>query len=215
MQRYILRVIIILMLLVSAYVSYCSAYVFDESILSIATFVVLTLTLIALMIYAYDTNLIVSMARVRWERENILESYYSMTIIPKKENDRGRTMFLIGNPSTLMLRAKVWCHLQLYGQPVEIGDDYNGQNTWYIFPQQISQGWFEIADILVKKGKTIDEIINETTEANYGNQLTMDLEIEFRNELDIRRRLPMRRHYFDFKEWQWIPHLSKKDEWNV
>jgi hypothetical protein len=203
------------MLLVSAYVSYCSAYVFDESILSIATFVVLTLTLIALMIYAYDTNLIVSMARVRWERENILESYYSMTIIPKKENDRGRTMFLIGNPSTLMLRAKVWCHLQLYGQPVEIGDDYNGQNTWYIFPQQISQGWFEIADILVKKGKTIDEIINETTEANYGNQLTMDLEIEFRNELDIRRRLPMRRHYFDFKEWQWIPHLSKKDEWNV
>jgi len=43
----------------------------------------------------------------------------------------------------------------------------------------------------------------------------MDLEIEFRNELDIRRRLPLRRHCFDFKDWQWIPHVTKKDEWKV
>src|SRR5271157_3368933 len=215
MQRYTLRVIIIVMLAVAAYVSYCSAYVFDESILNIATFLVLTLTLVALIIYAYDTNLIASMARARWEREHILESYYSMTIVPRKDNDRGRTIFLVGNPSTLIFRAKVWCNFQLDGESVDINDDYNGQNTWYIFPQQISQGWFEIADILAKKGKTIEEIINETTEANYGKQLTMDLEIEFRNELEIRRRLPLRRHYFDFKDWQWIPHLSKKDDWNV
>ena len=215
MQRYTLRVIIVVMLLVAAYVSYCSAYVFDENILSIATFVILTLTLIALIIYAYDTNLIASMARARWERENILQSYYSMAIVPKDDNDRGRTLFLIGNPSTLMLRAKVWCHLQLYGQSVEIGDDYNGQNTWYIFPQQISQGWFEISDILAKKGKTIEAMIDEVTDANDSKQLTMDLEIEFRNELEIQRRLPLRRHYFDFKDWQWIPHLSKKDDWKV
>jgi len=52
-----------------------------------------------------------------------------------------------------MLRAKVWCHLQLYGQLVEISDDYNGQNAWYIFPQQISQGWFEITDILAMKAR--------------------------------------------------------------
>src|SRR5271157_3607981 len=120
MQRYTLRVIIIVMLAVAAYVSYCSAYVFEDNILSIATFVVLTLTLIALIIYAYDTNLIASMARTRWEREHILESYYSMTIVPKDDNDRGRTLFLIGNPSTLMLRAKVWCHFQLDGESVDI-----------------------------------------------------------------------------------------------
>ena len=92
-------------------------------------------------------------------------------IVPQKDNDRGRTLFLIGNPSTLMLRAKVWCNLQLYGQSVDISDDYNGQNTWYIFPQQISQGWFEIADILAKKGKTIEAMINETTEANYSEAI--------------------------------------------
>ncbi|MGZ3597003.1 MAG: hypothetical protein ACXWMH_07465 [Syntrophales bacterium] len=213
MQRYTLRVIIIVILLVAAYVSYCSAYVFDESILNIATFIVLTLTLIALIIYAYDTNLIASTARARWEREHILESYYSMNIVPRKDNDRGRTLFLVGNPSTLMLRAKVWCRLQLYGQSVEISDDYNGRNTWYIFPQQISQGWFEIADILAKKGKTMEALINETTETDCSKQLTMDLEIEFRNELDIRRRLPLRRQYFDVQDWQWIPEVTKKDEW--
>ena len=211
MERYTLRIIIILMLAVAAYVSYCSAYVFDESILSIATFIVLTLTLIALIIYAYDANLIASMARARWEREHILESYYSMTIVPRKDNNKGRTLFLVGNPSTLMLRAKIWCNLQFDGQSVDISDDYNGQNTWYIFPQQIGQGWFEIADVLAKKGKTMEALINETTEAS--EQLTMDLEIEFRNELDIRRRLPLRRHYFDFKDWQWIPEVTKKDEW--
>jgi hypothetical protein len=63
MERYTLRIIIIVMLAVAAYVSYCSAYVFDESILGIATFVVLSLTLIALIIYAYDTNLIGSKGR--------------------------------------------------------------------------------------------------------------------------------------------------------
>ena len=213
MQRYTLRVIILVMLTVAAYVSYCSAYIFDESMLNIATFLVLTLTLIALIIYAYDTNLIASMVRARWEREHILESYYSMTLVSRKDNDRGRTIFLIGNPSTLMLRAKVWCHLQLDGELVEIDDDYNGRNTWYIFPQQISQGWFEIADILAKKGKTIESMIIETSEADHSKQLTMDLEIEFRNELDIRRRLPLRRHYFDCKDWQWIPDITKKDEW--
>jgi hypothetical protein len=215
MQRYTLRVIIIVMLTVAAYVSYCSAYIFDESMLNIATFVVLTLTLVALIIYAYDTNLIASMARARWEREHILESYYSMTLVPRKDNDRGRTIFLIGNPSTLMLRAKVWCHLQLNGESVEIDDDYNGQNTWYIFPQQISQGWFEIADILAKKGKTIESMTIEASEADHSKQLTMDLEIEFRNELDIRRRLPLRRHCFDCKDWQWIPDITKQDEWKA
>jgi hypothetical protein len=61
----------------------------------------------------------------------------------------------------------------------------------------------------------MEAMINETTETNYIKQLTMDHEIEFRNELDIRRRSPLRRHYFDFKDWQWIPHVTKKDYWKV
>ncbi|HUH66359.1 MAG TPA: hypothetical protein VLZ07_07995 [Syntrophales bacterium] len=183
--------------------------------MSIATFVVLTLTLIALIIYAYDTNLIAYLARERWERENILQSYYSMTVLPERENDRGRTQFNIGNPSTLLLRAKVWCNLQLYGQKVETGDDYNGGNTWYIFPQEIQQNWFEIADILAEKGKTLETVRSERTESNYNKQLTMDLEIEFRNELNIQRKLPCRRNYFDFKNWQWVPQLTKKDDWKA
>jgi len=98
MHRYTLRVIIVVMLLVAAYVSYCSAYVLDDNILNIATFVVLTMTLIALIIYAYDTNLLASMDRARWEREHILESYYSMTIVPRKDNDRGGPCFLWAIP---------------------------------------------------------------------------------------------------------------------
>jgi carbonic anhydrase len=57
------------------------------------------------------------------------------------------------------------------------------------------------------------EMIAAQTPTNETEQLTMDLEIEFRNELNERRLLPQRRHYFDFGGWCWIPVVSQKDDW--
>jgi len=53
----------------------------------------------------------------------------------------------------------------------------------------------------------------EATEGNRYEQLTMDLEIEFRGELGDERKLPSRKHFFDFREWRWVPHLTKQDDW--
>lgn len=33
--------------------------------------------------------------------------------------------------------------------------------------------------------------------------------LEFWDELDMRRKLPPRRHYFDFERWAWIPQLAE------
>ncbi len=53
-------------------------------------------------------------------------------------------------------------------------------------------------------------MINETTAANSGHQLTMFLELEFWDELGNTRKLPPRTHYFDFGRWLWIPHITER-----
>jgi len=181
--------------------------------LSLGTFIVLTLTLVVLICYASSTHLVASITRLHWERENILQASYSMEILPQDQFPDGRTMFHIGNPSSLVLFAKVWCNFQLYNQPVEYHDDFNGKKTWYIFPQQKNWGYFELAPLLAKKGKTIGQVTSEANDNNRQEQLTMNLRIEFRDELGNQRKLPSRLHHFDFKAWQWIPTFTYEDDW--
>jgi hypothetical protein len=177
-----------------------------------ATFVILTLTLIALGIYAWDTHSIATVAREQWKIQGVFDTAYEMAITDKK-GESGRTVLRIHNSSKLIVRAKVRCNFRVYGSRVDYHPIYQGGETWYVFPQQISQGWFAIELLVQKKGKTIPQIIAERTEANKEMQLTMDLELEFRDELGKTRALPSRHHYFDFNDWIWIPQLTIKDEW--
>jgi hypothetical protein len=177
-----------------------------------ATFVTLTLTLIALVIYAWDTHSIAQVAREQWKRQGVYDTAYEMSIADKR-GESGVTTFRIHNSSKLVVRAKVRCNFQVYGDRVDYHPSYNGGETWYVFPQQISQGWFAIELLLQKKNKTVKQIMAERTEENKEIQLTMDLELEFRDELEQRRILPSRHHYFDFDRWIWIPQLTIKDDW--
>lgn len=122
-------------------------------------------------------------------------------------------LFRIKNPSTLLVQAKVNCNFEIYREPVDYDDAYNGIDFWSIFPLQTSQGHFEVSQLLSKKGKTIEEMIRERTEANHDEQLTMNLELKFRDELKNSRKLPKRKHFFDFERWYWIPKITLKDEW--
>jgi len=180
--------------------------------LGLGTFVILTLTLVALSLYVQDTQSIARTTQEQWERRGVLNAAYSMD--DQGEPGRSsRTIFSIHNPSTLVVRAKVQCNFQVYGELVEYHDDFNGRKTWYVFPQQTSCGWFEIAQLLAKKGKTCPQMVAACTAGNRCEQLTMDLEIEFRDELGNKRKLPPRKHFFDFKEWRWVPYFTKQDDW--
>jgi hypothetical protein len=142
-------------------------------------------------------------------REGVLSTTYSMECRGNK-GDAGRTYLRLHNPSTLVVRARVTCNLRIYGEPVTAGTLYDGKDVWLLFPQQTSQGWFEIGSLLQKKGKTVEAMIAECTPTNRKDQLTMMLELEFRDELDVRRKLPPRQHYFDFERWNWIPQLAEQ-----
>jgi hypothetical protein len=183
----------------------------SANVLNVGNFVVVSLTLIVLVWYAYDTNSIARVTRERWIREGVLRTTHAMQLTGEK-GEPGRTLFQLHNLSTLIVRAKVTCNFRLYGDPIPADPAYDGKEAWVLFPQQMSQGWFEIDSLLQKKGKNIAAMIAECTPANRINQFTMNLELEFWDELGARRRLPARLHYFDFERWAWIPRLTEARE---
>jgi hypothetical protein len=207
------RDISIAIIVIATLVLAASASCQGRDTLSIGTFLVLAITLVALIVYAHDTNLIANIQKQQAEmNQPVFMAGYLMHITGTK-GDSGRTVFQLHNPSTLPLRAKIWCNFQIYGQRVDSSDDFNGRKVWRLFPQQMSQGWFELASLLSRRGKTIADMLKEATDANRDYQLTMDLEIEYRDELGGQRRLPPRRHYFDFPDWTWIPVLTGAENW--
>jgi hypothetical protein len=186
--------------------------------------VVITLTLITLIFYTASTHSIASITEKRWERESILKTTYSMEMATEKGKREGLTpeeldkmkdkvLFRIQNPSTLLVEAKVNCNFEIYREPVDYDDAYNGIDFWSIFPLQTSQGHFEVSQLLSKKGKTLEEMVRERTDANHDEQLTMNLELKFRDELKQSRKLPKRKHFFDFEGMRWIPKITSKNEW--
>lgn len=184
----------------------------QDRLLGTATFVVLALTLCALIIYAYDTNTIARVTRDRWKREGVLATAYSLLAVEPKGGP-GRTLFRIHNRSTLVVRAKVKCGFRVYGEAVDGTAEFSGTTTWYVFPQEDVQGWFELQDLLQKKGKSVAQLVAERTPGNRCDQLKMSLQVEFRDELGERRILPSRDHFFEFAEWRWVPVLTMQDDW--
>ena len=122
----------------------------DSTILGIGSFIVLSLTLIVLIWYAFDTNSIAKVTRERWAREGVLSTTYSMELIDSK-GQRGQTLFKITNPSTLVVRAKINCNFKIYGESVSAGHDFDGTDNWLVFPQQINIGSFELNQFSEKK----------------------------------------------------------------
>ena len=56
----------------------------DANFLNIGNFIILAFTLIVLIWYAYDTNLIARVTRERWMRDGVLSTTYSMELIGEK-----------------------------------------------------------------------------------------------------------------------------------
>jgi hypothetical protein len=170
------------------------------------------MTLVVLVVYAYDTNSIARVTRDRWTRESVLATGYSFAMPGASVEDAGHTTFQLHNRSALVVRAKVNLNLKVYGQPVTAGALYDGRDTWVLMPQQLSQGWFEVESLLSQQGKTVAALRAEISEENRKRQLTMVLELKFWDEFGVTRTLPSRPHYFDFNRWNWIPRLGEQED---
>jgi uncharacterized membrane protein YeaQ/YmgE (transglycosylase-associated protein family) len=178
-------------------------------LIELGNLLVLTMTLVVLVWYAYDTNSIARVTRDRWTREGILATTYSLGMLGASVGDSGHTTFQLHNGSPLVVRAKVNFNFKVYGHPVVAGALYEGKENWLLFPHQQSQGWFEVESLLKQQGKNVAAMQAEVSEENRKRQLTMVLELTFWDELGATRALPPRPHYFDFKRWAWIPSLGE------
>ena len=179
-------------------------------LLELGSLLVLTMTLVVLVVYAYDTNSIAQVTRDRWTREGILATTYSLGLPGASVGDSGHTTFQLHNASPLVVRAKVNFNFKVYGNPVTAGALYDGKDNWVLFPHQQSQGWFEVESLLKQQGKNVAAMQAEVSEENRKRQLTMVLELTFWDEFGVTRVLPPRPHYFDFKRWAWIPRLGEQ-----
>ncbi len=149
-MKVFLATICILILGLASY----TVYVMNIWDIKTANFAILTLTLIALVFYAYQTFLIASVNKAKWERESILRATYSMEMAAQRDRFRDRTLFKLSNFSDVVVRAKVKCNFRIYGDQVESDhDEFEGNSIWTIFPYQINQGWFELTPLLAKKGR--------------------------------------------------------------
>jgi hypothetical protein len=178
-------------------------------LIELGNLLVLTMTLVVLVWYAYDTNSIARVTRDRWMREGILATTYGLGMPGASVGDSGHTTFQLHNGSPLVVRAKVNFNFKVYGQPVTAGALYDGRENWLLFPHQQSQGWFEVETLLRQQGKNVPAMLAEVREENRKRQLTMVLELSFWDEFGATRALPPRPHYFDFTRWDWIPSLSE------
>ena len=143
-----------------------TVYITSNWDINTASFAILTLTLIALVFYAYHTFSIASVNKAKWDRESIARATYSMEMAAQRERFRDRTLFRLTNLSDVVVMAKVQCNFKIYGERVESDNDaFEGNSIWVLFPHQMSQGWYELSPLLAKKGKTVDQMIEERSGA--------------------------------------------------
>ncbi len=182
------------------------AYFCVNKFTAIGQYIILTLTLIALIIYAWDNHRIANATEQKWEEELKPKLLYDMGMNPSDPSD---VRFRLINPTDFLIEAKINCNLKIYGELISFPSAYDGSETWGIFPHQISEGHFSLDTVLAKKGKTRSEMTQNANDKNQTEQLTMDLEISFENENGRKRKYPARRHYFLFKQGKWVPELTK------
>lgn len=213
MGNFLKWAIIICIAAISLFIIFITLQKPEYNIISLGSFIVLALTLIALIFYAFDTNTIARITKLKWEQESVLSATYTIEMYTGTVNS-DKVLFRLTNPSKTFIKAKVNCNFKINGKSVNFSKPYSGEEIWILFPHQVSQGWFRISDILKLDNKTIENMKTEYQDNNRSTQLTMDLEIEFRDEFGQKRSLPKRRHFFEFKNWLWIPELTTNETWD-
>ena len=184
---------------------YCSYYPYLQA----GQMIILAITLVVIIIYAWDTRRIANATELKWEEELKPKLMYEMTV-DQSEQQSKLVYFRLINPTDYIIDATVNCNFKIYGEPISYPGAYDGSETWTVFPHQISQGYFSIDALLSQKGKSREQMIQEQNTSNASEQLTMHLAISFESETGRTRSYPARKHYFAFDKWTWVPELTKR-----
>ena len=180
-----------------------------DSPLLVGQLIVLSITVMVLIKYAYDTYVIARSTVERGEQD--LKPLVGWEIVPGDPEKRNTTIpFRLINTTAYFIDALVFANFKVYGEKVNHGPDFDGSNVWEVFPKNLSQQFIYIDTLLSSKGKNIDNMIAEQNDGNKYEQLTLELRLELTNVDTGRERItPIRKYWFDFDRWLWIPYLTR------
>lgn len=125
------------------------------------------LTLAALLAYVYFTFVLAQTATL---------PSASIVLQQAKDNPYRINATLV---HTSKLSLECWCNVNatVNGQSVKVSGFYGGQTPWPIAPLQQGNGYLMITDgILSKIGLTPEQMKKNRTDANYNNQLRLNVE---------------------------------------
>ena len=150
----------------------------------------LVLTLVAVLFYVYYTY---TLAKEAWTPSA------SFTLIKARPDDPYHFIFLLRNHSKFSLEC--WCNLNaaVDGQAVSLGGFYSGQSSFDLQPFGISNGHFDIREILAKANCDLQGVKKNTKHNNIKKQLYLNIEFWY-NPIgtDKKNHNPLQPHYFDF-----------------
>ena len=118
-----------------------------------AQYVILGLTLVAILVYAYFTYraLQIQQAMFRWNQNPVLASGIKPKLLKYKRTDEKvdfRTIFEITNLGRVHAVAQVDINPMVDGKAAKSNDAYAGKRWWYVPARKGKQAWFSFVEIL-------------------------------------------------------------------
>ena len=103
--------------------------------LGAGTLLILAITLVVLIVYAWDTHRIANATEQKWEEERRPKLLYEM-VLARQGVREGKTLFRLINPSDYFVEARVNLNFKINGEPVRYHPAYDGTEIWLVYPRQ-------------------------------------------------------------------------------
>jgi len=176
-----------------------------------ASLLILTLTLIAIILYVDFTSQLASseQERLQYETSAMVSPEFTVTsrAMPGEE-PQFRMLVRFHNRSPHSVYGRVNFRFTISGNEVDYGPDYDGSTIWMLYPGEEVQGWIDFDALLAKGGETIVSMRDSYMPETRTEQLSLILEMNWRTDVGQWVNYPARRYYFVFDEFTWIPVLA-------
>lgn len=174
---------------------------------SIAQYWMLGVTLVAILLYAYFTFVILQIQRLSYQlnQNPILGSYIEPQLVERDKQD-GKldyiTIFHIENLSRVHAVARIDTNPKLNGKPAKTNDSYSGKKWWYIPAIKSISGNFPLVEILESHGINLGEFREKKS------RLTLEIKVIFK-QWDQQEDRPMLENppdqwYYDHDKRRWV-----------
>ena len=153
------------------------------------TFIILSLTLVAVVWYTYFTRLLAT-------KKDEVTVVATIHYVPEARDLR----VFVKNPTNRYAKTRIWVNVKVYGEDTDLGPEYSGQTIWHLTPQFEIDGHFSLDNPLRQAGKSFDAMVTEACEEDVTKQLQLRLKVEWEDEDGEVGKLPERCWYFDFRK---------------